>query len=208
MYARGLHRRYPWFALYTLLQLLTEPVLFVLFRSSYTVYYWGYWTSILISTLLSAAVLYEVARIPFRGDVAPPRRAAFWFVALLSLMVALPLLLIVSYFDPNAAKGDLVLSAILAANRSVRLVQCGLFLLFLIFAKRLGVKYGDLSVGIIRGFGVLAMVTLLISAAMSHPWIAHLAVLRWMKSFFYDFVCLIWLAYALKIPVARAPALT
>lgn len=72
MYARGLHRRYPWFALYTLLQVLTEPVLFVLLRSSYTAYYYGYWVVILISTLLSAAVIYEVARTPFRGDVAPP----------------------------------------------------------------------------------------------------------------------------------------
>lgn len=122
-------------------------------------------------------------------------------------MVALPLLLIVSSFDANAGKGDLVHSAIFVANRSARLVQCGLFLLFLIFAKRLGVKHGDLSVVIILGFGIFAMVGILVSLSMSHPG-AHSAILRWMRSTAYLFGCLIWLAYALKAPVARDPALT
>src|SRR5271169_774609 len=66
MYRRGLHREYPYFFNYTILQVVNEPILLVLMKSSYTLYYWGYWISIALSALVSFAVLQEIFKSAFR----------------------------------------------------------------------------------------------------------------------------------------------
>lgn len=89
MYIRGLHREYPYFASYLLVQVMTEPVLFLLQRASYTQYYYGYWVSLGVNGLLIAAVLYEVVRILFHRGVALPSQTVALFATLLSLIFVL-----------------------------------------------------------------------------------------------------------------------
>jgi hypothetical protein len=110
----------------------------------------------------------------------------------------------VNSFHLIARKGYALASAIFLAEREVRLAQCGLMLLLLFFARRLGVKYGDLAVGIILGFGMYTIASLLTGVAMSHTGISHTAM-RWVKSLAYVLACLIWLAYALTAKVKKEP---
>src|SRR5450756_2017040 len=66
MYRRGLHRDYPYFFNYTVLQVLSEPILFVMQKHSYAMYYWGYYVSVALSALISFGVLQEIFRDAFR----------------------------------------------------------------------------------------------------------------------------------------------
>src|SRR5271157_3618688 len=65
MYRRGLQRDYPYFFNYIILSVLSEPILFVIQRQSYTLYYYGYWVSIGLTTLVSFAVLNEIFQNTF-----------------------------------------------------------------------------------------------------------------------------------------------
>src|ERR1035438_4920358 len=71
MYRRGLHRDYPYFFNYTVLQVLSEPILFVVQKHSYATYYWSYWVSVALSALISFGVLQEIFHDAFRPWTAP-----------------------------------------------------------------------------------------------------------------------------------------
>lgn len=88
-------------------------------------------------------------------------------------------------------------------------MECGLLLLLLVLAKQLAVSYRNLVVGIVLGFGLYAAVAMLVQLGMSHPFTAHRwSLLRWIRAGAYVGACLIWLAYVLRVPVARDAALS
>src|SRR5271165_6456974 len=66
MVRRGLHRDYPYFFNYTIIGVTAEPLLFVLQRHSYTVYYYAYYVNLGLSVIISFAVLQEIFRDAFR----------------------------------------------------------------------------------------------------------------------------------------------
>src|SRR5208337_4890395 len=66
MFKRGLHRDYPYFFNYTILQVVSVPVLYVISRQSYNAYYWSYYINLALSILISFAVLQEIFHDAFR----------------------------------------------------------------------------------------------------------------------------------------------
>src|ERR1700757_2446475 len=67
LFRRGLHRDYPYFFNYTILQVAAVPVLaFIEHTQTYTVYYYSYYVNIGLSVLLSFAVLQEIFTNAFR----------------------------------------------------------------------------------------------------------------------------------------------
>jgi hypothetical protein len=207
IYARGLYREYPFFALYQLVQVLSEPVLFVMQRHSYSVYYWGYYISVALSALVSAAVLCEVVRSPFRTG-ALSRRTAFLFATSVSIVFAVTAACMVTWVSTSApavlsSSIDQVTNTILLAQRSVRLLQCGFILLLMISWKSLRMPRRDPLFGIMLGFGVFATVSMIFAAAVSHGTFVHISTLRLINSVAYLVACVIWL-----VSVLRAPAQT
>lgn len=196
MYARKLYRAYPFFTLYLLVQMLSEPILLALQRHSYIYYYWGYWISVAFSALISAAILYEVAQAPFRRGATLSKRTAFWFVPLLLLSVGI----IFCAHAVISKSVDEVTSTILLAQRSVRVLQIGFMLLLMISWRSLHIPRRDPLLGIMLGFGVFATVTMMIAAAASHGTFTHMSVLRQINSAAYCVACVIWLAYMLRAP--------
>ena len=65
MYRRGLHRDYPYFFNYTILQVASEPILSSLRRQSYALYFLAT-GPIGLSALVSFAVLQEIFKNAFR----------------------------------------------------------------------------------------------------------------------------------------------
>ncbi len=57
LFRRGLHRDYPYFFNYTILQVVSVPVLVSLYSRSYTAYYYSYYVNLGLSVLISFAVL-------------------------------------------------------------------------------------------------------------------------------------------------------
>ena len=199
MYRRGLHRDYPYFFNYTILQVLSEPILFVIQRHSYTMYYWGYWVSIALSALISFAVLQEIFHDAFR-----PYEALRDLSVILFRWSALVVLLVGVMWAITAAQSsqvDAITNGILLAQRSVRLMQCGLVFFLLLFSEYLGISRRHVLFGIALGFGIFASVSMLFAAAVSHGTFVHLSVLRQINSAAYDVSVLIWLGYTALAPV-------
>ena len=205
MYRRGLHRDYPYFFNYTVLQVLSEPILFVIQRHSDTGYYWGYWFSIALSALLSFAVLQEIFHEAFR-----PYEALRDLSVILFRWSALVVLLVGVMWAITAAHSnqiDTLTSGILLVQRSVRLMQCGLVFFLLLFSEYLGISRRHLVFGVSLGFGIFASTSMLVAAAISHgPTFLHLSVLRQLNSGAYALAVMIWLGYTAFAPVRSRAA--
>jgi len=199
MYKRGLHREYPYFFNYTVLQVLSEPILFVIQRHSYPMYYWGYYISVALSALISFAVLQEIFTDAFR-----PYEALRDLSVILFRWSALLVLLFGVMWAITAAQSsqvDTITNGILLVQRSVRLMQCGLVFFLLLFSEYLGISRRHVLFGIALGFGIFASVSMLFAAAVSHGTFVHVSVLRQINSAAYDISILIWLGYAALAPI-------
>ena len=199
MYRRGLHRDYPYFFNYTVLQVLSEPILFVIQRHSDTLYYWGYYVSVALSALISFAVLQEIFHEAFR-----PYEALRDLSVILFRWSALVVLLVAVMWAITAAHSnqvDTITNSILLIQRSVRLMQCGLVFFLLLFSEYLGISRRHVLFGISLGFGIFASVNMLFAAAASHGTFVHHSILREVNMAVYDIAVMIWLGYTAFAPV-------
>jgi len=198
MYRRGLRRDYPYFFYYTILSVVNEPILFVAHRNSYTLYYYGYYVSIALTTLVSFAVLNEIFQNAFR-----PYEALRDLSVILFRWSALVILLVAGMWavtSSHPAQEGSITNALLLAQRSVRLMQCGLVFFLLLFSEYLGISRRNLLFGIALGFGLFASVSMLVVSGMSHAGVVHVSVLRWVNSGAYSLSVLVWLGYAAFAP--------
>jgi hypothetical protein len=205
MYRRGLHREYPYFFNYTILQVLSEPILFIVQRHSYPMYYWGFYFSSALSALISFAVLQEIFHDAFR-----PYEALRDLSVILFRWSALVVLLVGVMWAITAAHSsqvDAITNGILLVQRSVRLMQCGLVFFLLLFSEYLGISRRHVLFGIALGFGIFASVNMLYAAAVAHGTFVHVSVLRQINSAAYVFSVLIWLGYSSLAPVRSSAAL-
>jgi hypothetical protein len=204
MYRRGLHRDYPYFFNYTVLQVLSEPILFVVQKHSYAMYYWGYYVSVALSALVSFAVLQEIFRDAFR-----PYENLRDLSVILFRWSALVVLLIGGMWAVTSTHSnqiDNLTNGILLAQRSVRLMQCGLVFFLLLFSEYLGISRRHVLFGIALGFGIFASVSMLFAAAVAHGTFVHVSVLRQINTAAYAISTVIWLGYTALAP-ARSRAL-
>jgi hypothetical protein len=198
MYKRGLHREYPYFFNYTLLQVVGDPILFVMNRQGYALYYFSYWLSAALSALISFAVLYEIFQHAFR-----PYEALRDLGVILFRWSALVILLVAGMWAVTSgrpAQEGSITNAILLAERSVRLMQCGLVFFLLLFSEYLGISRRNLLFGIALGFGLFASVNMLVASGLSHAGVIHVSVLRAINSGAYTLSALIWLGYTAVAP--------
>jgi hypothetical protein len=201
MYKRDFHRDFPFFFNYTILQVLTEPVLFIIQRNSYTFYYWGYWVSVALSALLSFAVLQEIFKDAFR-----PYEALRDLSVILFRWSALVVLLVAVMWAINSThsnQNDTITTTILLMERSVRLAQCGLVFFLILLGGYLGISRHNMVFGIAVGFGFFAAVNMLVTTAASQPSIVHVSTLRSINSAAYVVSSLIWLGYTALAPARR-----
>lgn len=147
MLRRGLHRDYPFFFNYTIIGVVAEPLLYVLSLTSYTGYYYAYWVNLGLSVIISFAVLQEIFRDAFR-----PYEALRDLSVILFRWSALVVLLVAVMWAINAGKSNkgFVEETIQLADRSVRLMQCGLVFFLLLFSEYLGIPRRSLLFGISR----------------------------------------------------------
>jgi len=198
MYRRGLHRDYPYFFNYTVLQVLSEPILFFVQKHSYATYYWSYWVSVALSALISFGVLQEIFHDAFR-----PYEALRDLSVILFRWSALVVLLVGVMWAITAAQSsrlDAITGGILLAQRSIRLMQCGLVFFLLLFSEYLGISRRHLVFGIALGFGIFASISMLVAAAAAHGTFVHASVLRQINNAAYDIAVVIWLGYTALAP--------
>lgn len=195
MLRRGLYRDYPYFLNYTILAVVSEPVLAFLWARSYTAYYYGYYVNLALSVILSFAVLQEIFRDAFK-----PYEALRDLGTILFRWSALVVLLVGVMWAINAGHNSdngRVTEVIVLANRSIRLMQCGLVFFLLLFSEYLGLSRRSFVFGVSLGFGFFAAVDMLVFTGASHRGIVSQATLSKVNSAAYLMAVLIWFGYTL-----------
>ncbi|MGC2111604.1 MAG: hypothetical protein WA655_18960 [Candidatus Korobacteraceae bacterium] len=194
MFRRGLHRDYPYFFNYTILEVVSVPVLYLInAHFPYAFYFYAYYVNIALCVLISFAVLQEIFKDAFR-----PYEALRDLSVILFRWSALVVLLVGVMWAVNSAQAtSKVIDYIWLADRSVRLMQCGLVFFLVLFSEYLGISRRSLLFGISLGFGVFAAVNMMVTTGLTHHGPIRAITLRQINSAAYMVAAGIWLGYTL-----------
>ena len=196
---------FPRFFSYIIFQILKSGILFLTYRYfDDNSYFEAYWTGNAISVLLAVAVMDEILHRLFEqyGGIQTLGVIIFrWSCGLLLLLA------IVSALSGHDGSADRVVAAVLAFERSVRLMQCGLFVLLMLLCRILRDVWRQPVFGVALGFGIFASIELiLISVVM---WIGDgpREIVSLAKSVTFNAVTLLWIGY-LKQASESVPAMS
>jgi hypothetical protein len=196
MVRREFHRVFPRFFSYILFQILKSACLFVAYRYFPDNYFDAYWTGNAVSVIFTVAVMDEILRSLFReyGGIQVLGITIFrWSCGLLLLLAILGAL-------SGEAAGDRVVAAVFAFDRSVRLMQVGLFLLLMFLCRILRNCWRQQVFGIALGFGIFASVELILVSVVMWYGNSHVATISLLKSTAYNAVTLAWIGYLRQQP--------
>jgi hypothetical protein len=209
MLRRKLRSDYPFFFNYTLLQVLTSLFLagvnfFCPKSVSDYVYYFGYWGTTLLSSIMAFGVLHEIFKEAFRPFEALRDLSTILFrwAALVVLLVAG--MSVVTATNASQNQVDAVTSTIFLVQRNIRVMQCGLIFFLLLFSEYLGISRRHILFGVAVGFGFFAAINMLFSTAMSHGTALKKTTLSEINSAAYVISCLVWLGYVAYPKTLRA----
>jgi hypothetical protein len=199
MLRRGLYRKFKFFFAYVVTQVLIFSLLFPSYlKHNYWAFFYLYWFSNAVSAVLGFQVIHEVFLDVFRPfhTLRDLGTVLFRWAALVMLMAA-------GVVAASSDSAEVVpwMQAIITSQRCLRIVQIGIVLLLLIFARYLGVSRKQHSFGIALGFGSFALVELALLATWGGGHLGNLpASLVNMSA--YNASLLIWFVYA----VVKSPA--
>lgn len=164
MYRRGLHKAFPVFFAYMPVQIGIFCIGFPVYRWAgpmaflgVPLYFWTYCILTSIDLIFNFKILHEIFLDIFHpySALKDLGDALFKWGALIMILVSVVLI------SATPGWGDPVTRTLYIAQRSTRLVQCGMLVFLLAFCKSLGVSWRRLSFGLAVGFGVLAAVELM-----------------------------------------------
>lgn len=192
MVRHGLHRKFKYFFGYILLQLLSFAIVFPAYwRSSASVYYL-YWGFEVLSVAFGFAVIHEVFVDVFRmfHTLRDLGTVLFRWAGLVMLLVAG-----VVSLSANSPRIAPWVQAIIVSQRCVRIIQVGMVLFLLGFARYVGISRRQHSFGIALGFGAFASVELLLISSwvgnhLADPWMSIVNMTA------YNLSLGVWLSYA------------
>jgi hypothetical protein len=195
MVRRNAQSVFPRFFSYILFQIIKSAVLFLTYRYSADNYFDAYWTGNAISVLLAVAVMDEILKHLLKqyGGMQTLGVTIFrWSCGLLLLLA------IVGALSSQEGSSERIVAAVLAFERSVRLVQCGLFVLLMLLCRVLKDSWRQPVFGVVLGFGIFASVELILISMVMWNGETHSVGLSLIKSAAYNAVTLLWIGYLKK----------
>lgn len=205
MFHRKLHKLFPVFFAYVISQVVIFSILFpTLTKGSYAAFFYCYWITAAVSLALGFKVIHEVFLDVFKPyhTLKDLGTVLFKWAGLVMLLVAA----VVAAANTASDQGPWV-QAVLTVQRCVRVIQCGLILFLLLFARYLGVSWKQQSFGIAAGFGGFAGVELLVLALRASNYLSENAVsLTNMAA--YNLAIMAWLTYTIAKKAPRESAVT
>lgn len=192
MVQRKLQTAFPRFFSYIIFQVVKSGVLFSIYHFNQENYFDAYWTGNAISVLLSVTVMDEILHDLLKQYGGIQRLTTLIFRWTCGLLL---LLSILTAFSSQQAGSDRVISMVLAFDRSVRFMQCGLFFLLIILCRLVRNCWRQHVFGIALGFGIFAGIELTLVSTVMFFGERHGATLSLIKSAAYNAVTLLWLVY-------------
>lgn len=192
MVRRKLHTVFPRFFSYVVFQIVKTGILFGIYRYHQENYFDAYWTGNAISVLLSVTVMDEILHNLLKQYGGIQRLTTLIFRWACGLLL---LLSMVTAFSSQQTGSDRVISVVLAFDRSVRFMQCGLFFLLLILCRLLRNCWRQHVFGIALGFGIFASIELILVSIVMYFGEGGSAIISLFKSAAYNAVTLLWAVY-------------
>jgi hypothetical protein len=203
MLRRGQHRAFKYFFAYIVTQILTFAVVFPTYWYNHSAYFYISWFATAISVVLGFKVIHEAFL-----DVFRPFHTLRDLGTVLFKWAGLVMLLVAGVVSVSTRSSDIApwVQAIMTAQRCVRIVQVGMVLFLLFFARYLGVSRRQHSFGIALGFGAFAVVELALVASWAGYRLSEVSM-GMVNMVAYNCALLIWLGYSLaKSPAREAGA--
>src|ERR1700686_2544429 len=202
MFRRGQHRRFKYFLAYITAQNLSFTVVFPSYFYNYSAYFYASWFTTAISVVLGFQVIHEAFL-----DVFRPFHTLRDLGTVLFKWAGLVMLLVAGVVSVSTRSSDIApwVQAIMTAQRCVRIIQVGMVLFLLFFARYLGVSRRQHSFGIALGFGTFAVVELALVATWSGYRLSDISM-SLVNMGAYDCALIVWLSYTLVKSPAREVA--
>ena len=183
---------FPRFFSYILFQILKSGVLFVTYRYYAEGYFDAYWAGNAISVVLAITVMDEILHKLFEEYGGAQNFGSLIFRWSCGLLL---LLAIVNALCTREGASDQVVAVVLAFDRSVRVMQCGLVCLLLLLCRSLRHSWRQRVFGIALGFGIFASVELILVSIALRSSSSSGAIVSLSKSAAYNAVTLLWIFY-------------
>jgi hypothetical protein len=198
MLRSGRHRQFKYFFAYIVAEIIAFAVVFPTYRYNPAACLYLSWFSAAVSVALGFKVIHEAFLDAFR-----PFHTLRDLGTVLFKWAGLVMLLVAGVVSISTNSLDIApwMQAILTAQRCVRIIQVGMVLFLLFFARYLGVSRRQYSFGVALGFGCFAMVELSLVASWIGDHLNNLSM-NLVNMVAYNLTLLIWLGYTL----AKSPA--
>ncbi len=199
MLRRGQHLQFKYFFAYVVTQILTFAVVFPAYLYDHSACFYLSWFTTAISVVLGFKVIHEAFL-----DVFRPFHTLRDMGTVLFQWAGLVMLLVAGVVSVSTRSSDTVpwVQAIMTGQRCVRIIQVGMVLFLLFFARYLGVSRRQHSFGVALGFGAFAFVELALIAYSAGYHLSEVSMgLANMVA--YNCTLLIWFAYTLMKSPAR-----
>jgi len=202
MFRRGQHRVFKYFFTYIIVLVLIFALIFPVYMHSASAYFYLFWLTTAITVVLGSMVIYEAFLDVFQSFHAlrDLGKVLIEWAGLLLLLVAG-----VISISTRASNTAPWVGAIMATHRCIRIIQVGMVLFLLIFARYMGVNWRRHSLGIAIGFGTFAVVDLVTNATWAGYHVSDVSM-SLVNMVAYNCALLIWLGYSLARNPSEASA--
>src|SRR5882672_5883328 len=146
---RGLHRQFRFFFVYTIYAVVAEIVRFA-FRNHQVAYYYIYWVTEALYTILAFLAIHEVFRWVFRNFYKIKR---FWLLLPAATILTL-VIVALRLHQLLILETNLLLSVIISSEIAVSFLQVSIFVLFFFLVRFFHLGWRQHSLGIALGFGI------------------------------------------------------
>jgi hypothetical protein len=202
LWHRKMHKQFPVFFLFLLVQVANFAVIFPLWLvGDSKMYFVFFWLGEAANAVLGFKVIHEIFLDVFRPyhTLKDLGTLLFKWAGVVMLLVS-----VVVAFSNSFDQSPLV-HAVTTLQRSVRIVQLGLILFLLLFSRFLGVSRKQVSFGISLGFGLFAGVELMLMALNSGGFVRQ-GNLNLVNMVTLILAILVWCGYSLSRKAVRVAA--
>ena len=190
MYRRKQHQLYQVFWVYIIFQFTRVTVEVIVYRISYAVFFYTYWTASAGDVIFGLLLLRSIFLTVLEGYSPLTRLRRFGYEAVLLAVWTLALLLTFHNYG-----GRTLQQLISDAEQALSFTAVGMFVFVVGSSFLLGIRWTSPSCGIALGVGLLGTVDLVVYAMRSHGYWLSTTVVGWIETITYNCVVGIYAFY-------------
>ncbi|SRR6266700_3121989 len=198
LFARGLHKQFRFFYVYTVSAVVIEIVRFG-FRNHLEPYFYIYWATEALYAVLAFLAIHEVFRWVFRNFY---KIRGFWLLVPIITLIML-LIIALRLHQPHMVEAYRIISVIISSKIAVSFLQLGIFALFFFLVMLFHLGWRQHPFGIAFGFGIAAAGSLVVFLLRSKFGTKFDPIVRITPPVAYIVAVVVWLATFISRPSSQ-----